>query len=963
MPGVSGMLDIIEKTVREKPELDSEAFEQALSKVEGGADRDGERYRAAMEWLGRAGGGIGRGNSIVREAVLKACKRPGALGSPPGHDGEPSDWHLPKGVRDLAALVCLDDDRFHGPIFTTNFDPLLELAIRDAGGHASTRWLDRDARLGGFKPDPGERQVIHLHGYWRESDTLNTPQQIEGERMQLRRSLAAELRENYRLVVVGYGGWNDVFTSALTELIREGEDVDVVWGFNETDGEKETAGEKVERRYAKLIEDVEPVLGSRFRAHGGIDVHEVFEEIAAKAGGQAIERAMQRDPLPPVRGTSPLARWEQVDGLFLDSLADLTDAEVRLYFDGAVPTWRHALSDAIPRRRHVERLLDALQEAAEQSGASSLHLIEAAAGEGKSTLLLQTAVDTARRDGWQVLARPTATIELDPDEIEALDPGVQWLLVADDAESLARRPNRNTPSDLEACAKRLHTRGRSNVHFLLAARDTDWKRFGRKTAWEDWLRFKPPPPLVLRGVNAADAEQIVSAWAQQGTEALGALAEVDAGERAETFRKAVKASGRGREDGSLFGGLLEARLGASGLRAHVRSLLARLQTDPVPGSTRTLYDALVFIAACHCGQGPGLSLNVLADLLGIDRAWVRSAVTRPLGEEAAAVGGAESARTRHPRVAEAIVAEVEEAFDTDLVEVWTAIVRQTIETSSDTQGGVERSSFNYIAHAGPKLARDLKGVLPGDRRREVAIAAAQAGVEAQPERLDAVVDLARTHREVGQPAEGAAVLRSRRDTISDRVDYNKVIRSYWYEWGTCEGEADNYNANAWIGGLSLSDRLNPAPVTDQQIKLSCAGLGVAFGKLAAEGDERFARALRAAAVVGMAGLEAEERQKPWKDHTARRYFTKHHKQANELKAPEPSDLAEAVAWLQAGVRAAHPLLEDEELASLDAPEAVSFLRLRARLGIADDIGGQPAAKLRPKKPRPPQPDRGPASTH
>ncbi len=456
---------------------------------------------------------------------------------------------------------------------------------------------------------------------------------------------------------------------------------------------------------------------------------------------------------------------------------------------------------------------------------------------------------------------------------------------------------------------------------------------------------------MLRGVNAADAHQIVSAWEQQGAEALGALAEVEAEERAETFRKAVEASGRGREKGSLFGGLLEARLGTAGLRAHIRSLLARLQTVPVRGSTRSLYDALVFIAACHCGRGPGLSLNVLADLLGIDHAWVRSAVMRPLGEEAAAVGGAASAQTRHPRVAEAILTEVEASFDTDLAEVWTAIVHQTIQTGRTERLDVQ--SFNYIAHAGPKLAQDLDGVLPKERRRDVALAAAQEGMDAQPERLDAVVDLARTHRTLRQPAEGAAALRKRRAAV-DRD------RGYWYEWGTCEGHADNPAADAWLQGLSLSDHLNPAPVTDQQVKLSCAGLGVAFGKLAAGGGDAFARALRAVAVVGMAGLEAEEVQRPWKDHTTRGYFTKYHRQAETLGTPEPSGLSEAVDWLRAGVRAAHAHLEDEELAALIAPGAVTFLSLRACLGVAGDIGGQPAAKPRPKPPRPPLRDRRPA---
>ncbi|WP_420455794.1 SIR2 family protein [Rubrivirga sp.] len=940
VPGVGGLIDIMREVASEEDFVSESAFYDTLPETEDA----GEMYRAAMGWWGDEGGGIPRINQIVRRAVMRACLNPEALGDPPTGDGAPDDWYLPRGVRDLAALVRSGEEKFAGPILTTNFDPLLELAIQAEGGLSIPESIDyRDGSIREFSPE--EQPVIHLHGFWRKSDTLNTAPQLGTERPKLTRSLERLLRHR-RLVVVSYGGWNDVFTRALIKLIQtEGLEVDVVWGFYEDDPET------IERKYADLIEGVRPEIGNRFKAYGGVDAHTVFGEMVGhvrKKRGERIQLAMQGEDVAEadVEEASLLNGWRLVDDAFLGSLPELSPAEVIRYFDGAVPSWHHALSDAIPRRRHIQRLLNELREAEEQGGASSLHLIEAAAGEGKSTLLLQTAVDAARRYGWRVLARPTATLRLDPDKIEALDPDVQWLLVADDAESLARRPDRHTPSDLEACAERLHARGRSNVHFLLAARDTDWRWTGRKVAWEDWLRFRPPPPLVLRGVTAADAEQIVSAWEQQGTDALGALAEVDAGARAETFRQAVEASGRGREKGSLLGGLLEARLGAAGLRAHVRSLLARLQTVPVQGSSRSLYDALVFIAACHCGRGPGLSLNVLADLLGIDRAWVGSTVMRPLGEEAAAVGGAESAWTRHPRVAEAVIAEVEESFDTDLAEVWAAIVRQTLETRRDVW--VPKDSFVYVAHAGPHLVKDLTMLSPA-RRGSVAVAAARASTSALPGRLDVIVSLARTLRKLRQPAEGAALLRTHLDSAPEKADYRRVIRGYWNEWGTCEGEAGNSASAAVIQSASVSDLLNPMPLDSDRIALSFSGAGKAFERLVKGKCDVWGYALRGASTIGVRSVNAK-----------REHFDYSHRRCDRLGIPKPRDLPEAVEWFEAGVRAAHRLLEDAELASLAAPDAVTFLALRAHLGIADDIGGQSATKPRPKKPRPPRRDREPA---
>jgi hypothetical protein len=917
VPGVGGLIDIMSEVAAEEDFVDEDAFYGALPDTEDA----GEVYRAAMGWWGDEGGGIDRINQIVRRSVMRACTNPGALGEPPRREGAPADWYLPKGVRDLAALVCSGVEKFEGPILTTNFDPLLELAIRGEGGFDLTVPIDRrDGSIPEFPPRV--HPVVHLHGYWLKSDTLNTARQLEQDRAKLRRSLERLLRKR-RLVVVSYGGWDDVFTRTLTGLVRDGEmELDVVWGFYENDPEV------IEQKYAALIEGVRPEIGNRFQAYGGIDAHSVFGEMVKrvrKKQGEQLTRAIMhgvkgvKETEPPVEQVSPLTGWILVDDTFLGSLPELTPAEAVRYFDGAVPTWRHALSEAIPRRGHVEKLMADLDKAAGGGGDSSLHLILAASGEGKSTLLLQTAVDVSRREGWRVVARPAPGIALKPDEVLGLDDRGHWLIVSDDAEELV--------DDLEACARALL--GKRNVHFLLAARDTDWRWKGQKTQWENLLQYERPEPL--RGITDEDAAALVAAWERLGDEALGSLAEIEPEQRVAFFQKAVRASLEDDEQqGALLGGLLETRYGPDALRAHVRSLLVRLQAVPIRGSAKTLYDALVYIAACHCGRGPGLSLPVLADLLGVDRQWVGTEVIRPLGEEAAAVGGAVTARTRHPRIAEAIVQEADASFETDLAEVWAAIVRQTIQTSHDTGGGVERSSFNYIAHAGPHLVDDMHMLVP-ERRSAIALAAARAGVAAQPERLDAVADLARTHRALKQPAEGAAVLRARRSTDTMAVDRD---RGYWYEWGTCEGHADNPAAAAWLQGLSLSDRLNPGSISDEQVKLSCAGLGVAFGKVKSRGDDVFARALRAAAVVGMAGLESEEQKTRRTDYRTRGYFNRYHKQADMLGAPQPDGLTEAVDWLQEGVRAAHARLNDAELADLAVPDGVTFLALCAHLGVS-----------------------------
>src|SRR6185312_14005495 len=94
---------------------------------------------------------------------------------------------------------------------------------------------------------------------------------------------------------------------------------------------------------------------------------------------------------------------------------------------------------------------------------------------------------------------------------------------------------------------------------------------------------------------------------------------------------------------------------------------------------RSLFDALLYVAACHGVGIPGLDERVLADLVGVPREWVQRLVVRPLGEEAAAVHSAGHILTRHSQVATAILVEVEETFGVDLGEVWAQLIRQTTQ--------------------------------------------------------------------------------------------------------------------------------------------------------------------------------------------------------------------------------------------------------------------------------------------
>ena len=913
VPGVTPMLDFAREEVRNRGLFALPQYEAAVSGKVGA-----EAYQAAMKWLGQ-NPGQDAVNEVIRKAVLQARKA-GAGVVPNGTDGQPDDWNITAGTTGLADLVAHGEERFIGPILTTNFDPLISLALRKSGKHAGRRVLTADGSLGGAaEDDPGTCSVVHLHGFWRDSETLHTQAQLTNPRPKLRFSLQRLLVAQQRtLIVAAYGGWDDVFTQALVEIVNDEQaKLDVIWCFYESVADKDFEG-----RYGKLLHAMHPaIVLNRFRPFGGIDCHSVFGELLSTLQGASSPAVVASIT------ASPIAGWQLIDPAYLDSLPALNSDELIRYFDGAVPTWRHAVSPIIPRRQGVEKLTARLAQIAHDNIARSMHLIRAAGGEGKSTLLLQAAADVSRTGQWSVLWRTSPNEGISPEHIATLDPTRRWLIVADDADGIV--------PGLAATAEHNSQTGRNGVHFLLATRDADWKAaHGPREPWSEWLDSYPD--ILLRGVTSEDAKAVLTAWESAGPDGLRALAAIgDPAARVVSFESAVRDEVGGQDEqpkrhrpqeGSFFGGLLAVRFGQNGLQAHVRNFLQRLEHMHIEHGNRSLFDALLYVAACHGTGVPGIDERVLADLVGVPREWVQRYVVRPLGEEAAAVHSAGHALTRHSKVAAAILVEAEETFGMDLAEIWAQLVRQTVQTSKN--GGVSYQTHAKILHAGSRLQRALPQQIPAERRKAIAIAAARADHEAQPDRLGPIIGFAQTMRLAGQPALATTLLRQHLPEVNSLADTAERLRGYWYEWGVCEGlagdTAEHALANAWLGGLSLSDHLDFAPITDEQGKLSCAGLGVAFGKLTqSDPNWLFAKARRATAYLG---------RKTSFDSKAAGYFDRSDREDDKLNTPHPRDATEAIDWLTAGVVQAGRELHDPFLKTLVDPEQVSFNNLRAFFG-------------------------------
>jgi tetratricopeptide (TPR) repeat protein len=236
VPDAEGMIDLIRAEFGGEP-LERDALERQLT------DSGARRYQAAFSFLqGR------RGQQTINEVVCRAvlaAREPGGWWTSIDFasqaametacrtlDLDTSGWHLNIGTQCLGSLIAGYPHRFGKILLTTNFDPLLEVSIRRASGNPSSCYrtvLHSDGNLS--QTEASGCHVIHLHGYWFGADTLHTARQLNQQRPHLRDSLKSLLR-NKLVVVCGYGGWDDIFTSALMEVVRDlTEHPEVLWTF------------------------------------------------------------------------------------------------------------------------------------------------------------------------------------------------------------------------------------------------------------------------------------------------------------------------------------------------------------------------------------------------------------------------------------------------------------------------------------------------------------------------------------------------------------------------------------------------------------------------------------------------------------------------------------------------------------------------------------------------------------
>lgn len=279
VPRVDDVIDLIRAEYRRASEL--ERLEAALA-----AEPD-NRYQAAFRFLLRTRDQE-VANSVIRRAVLLSRRPSPAFPVPPpeNHDpeilraleGDVEGWHLPPATEALGRVIARLPAAARPIVLTSNFDPLIAVSVRRAGGRAYTTALQADGSLA--RVDSQGCLIVHVHGDWFRTDSLHSPAQLGQDRPKLTASLA-HLVGARTLVVLGYSGWDDVFTRSLISAIRNGlAPIEVAWTFYPAD---EAA---IVRDSAHLLEMLRPgVEFGRVALYKGIDAHTFLPRLAARLVG------------------------------------------------------------------------------------------------------------------------------------------------------------------------------------------------------------------------------------------------------------------------------------------------------------------------------------------------------------------------------------------------------------------------------------------------------------------------------------------------------------------------------------------------------------------------------------------------------------------------------------------------------------------------------------------------------
>ncbi|HEV2784453.1 MAG TPA: SIR2 family protein [Actinophytocola sp.] len=755
VPGVGEMVTSMRKSL-EDPD-DMARFDAAVNQTV-----PSQRYQKAAEFIF-----LNRGqkllNRIIRLSVLRACADVSVAEKRQVVDIEETlknleleaSWRMDKGVSALGRLLTAMPADIRGPVLTTNFDPLIEVAVRNAGGTPHTQVLDDDGKIEAASL-PGAITIAHMHGLWRRGDTLHFQHQLDRERPMLDGAIRSALA-GHAVVVLGYGGWTDIFTKSLIERTKERDfmGMELLWGS-----------------YSTLASGEESI--GVLSAIGGSNSVSVYQGIDANiflpyVTGMHLDR-VGRVPLSGV-----LDRWTHVTSRFLQLRSETPTVEHRLrFFDGVQPDWRAAMDPDVPKLSAVGRFLAKVRDELRQR-TSGLVLLTGPMGEGKSIALRQAVATLATgedRDAYSIYWREPGGL-LNPGVIDSLPrDGRKHLLCSDEADLL-----------VEAIVRLADVlSGRDDIFLLLCAQERDWRERGA------FARISHTKVVTVSGMSEPDARALIGAWEACGERGLGDLYRFDPAKRLEVVLSAAHDAVVGTD--SLIAAMLSLRFGTT-VQDRVADLLSRLEQRPVVGAL-SLAEVFLMIAYVDLhtrdGGGYALSRRILARTMGVDEDAIEYLVVQPLGKEAAVVAHGGYIYTRHRSIAEAAISVARRDRPKTLHAALRAVVTGAVLDAK------ERNAFAEDHHAVAYLGGKVDDI-------DEALIIIDTAIAADPKRLayrnERVHLLRKTDPEAAY-AYGLEVYRS----ISS-FDPNSSVAVFLVEWGVAAGKADRPTENVWLALASL----------------------------------------------------------------------------------------------------------------------------------------------------------------
>lgn len=752
-----------------------------------------DMYQVAAQFvIERAG--ISRLNRVVRIAVLSArtppLKREVAETYLNDHvqlealENDWQGWALPQGLQALGRLLEIVPPESRGPILTTNFDPLIEASLRASGLIPHRISSDVDGNIPLSPPLANVVQVNHLHGYWNEGDTLHTGAQLTRSRPKLLSSLR-QLLTRTTCIVLGYGGWDDLLTRSMLQLVEEGaeRDIEILWGCH---GSTPQLGPLTAH-----------TLPGRLQPYVGVDVNRLLPAVD-KAVRDRLNPAPKR-ALGDRGGVAPVPAFEDVTPAFLSNhlLRDSSPINAISYFDGRPPTWVDALGDRAPtldRTREIEASL------ATDLGSHLAYLVSGPTGEGKSTMLRQLAGSLADKPGNRVLwlSSTTGFKARDIWGLTATSSKV-WVLI-DDADIYA--------NSISTSVSELDRLGRDDVRFLLAARDGDWTRAIQ-------LQSANIPSRLLRvfdvgGITENDAESITTAWSKFGDRALGKLAAEPVGVRASTLFEASQ----GASEGALLGAMLETRYG-NDFRQHIWELMHRLSRVPLPHEN-SLLQAYGAICIFHHYGISNLTLAQLGSWLDISESDIDGLVVYRLGREAAAERRGDKVVPRHRRIAREVV-ELLAEFGIQEADLVRDLVSSVVRSAHGAHWGQETIAVTY---SGQRL-----------ENKAMALAAADGAVMGDPNQLRLANYRLATYRDFEEPDRALQIARTAWENLSGFTDIGLTLRRFFISWARAAGQSGAFLDSAALNACALLDAPQMSGLSRDEATRALNGIALSLGRL------------------------------------------------------------------------------------------------------------------------------------